>query len=110
MRISGNRRFQKRSVPVNHRADLRVGLAGLGAIGMAIARRLAAGIPGPALAAAAARRNSAPQPRLAPSGIAAPTVPVAALSEHCDVIVECAPAAAFRSIATPAIEAGRMLV
>jgi aspartate dehydrogenase len=110
MRISGHRRLKQGSVSVNHRADLRVGLAGLGAIGMAIARRLAAGIPGLALAAAAARDNGAAQARLAASGIAAPTVPVAALCEHCDVIVECAPAAAFRSIAAPAIEAGRMLV
>jgi aspartate dehydrogenase len=95
---------------VNHRANLRIGLAGLGAIGMAIARRLRAGIPGLALSAAAARDNSAAQARLAANRIATRMVGVAALPEHCDVIVECAPAAAFRSIAAPAIEAGRMLV
>src|SRR5260370_13378012 len=96
-----------KEVAVNHRADLRIGLAGLGAIGMAIARRLAAGIPGLALTAAAARDNSAAAARLAAHGIAARMVAAAALPEHCDVIVECAPAAAFRSSAPPAIEAGR---
>ncbi len=90
--------------------NLRVGLAGLGAIGMAIARRLEAGIPGLALTAAAARDNSAAAARLAANAIATRMVAAAALPEHCDVIVECAPAAAFCSIAAPAIEAGRMLV
>ena len=95
---------------VNQKPNLRIGLAGLGAIGMAIARRLKAGIPGLALAAAAARDNGAAQARLAANGVATRMVAVAALPEHCDVIVECAPATAFRSIAEPAIEAGRILV
>src|SRR5947199_4747474 len=95
---------------LTHRTKLRIGLAGLGAIGMASGRRLGAGIPGLALAAAAARDNSAAEARLAANGIAARMVAVAALPEHCDVIVECAPAAAFRSIAAPAIEAGRVFV
>src|SRR6266542_4646370 len=77
---------------------------------MAIARRVEAGIPGLTLGAAAARDNSAAAARLAANGIATRMVAVAALPEHCDVIVECAPAAAFRSIAAPAIEAGRILV
>src|SRR5258708_3777809 len=90
--------------------NLRVGLAGLGAIGMAIARRLEAGIPGLALTAAAARDNSAAAARLAANAITTRMVAAAALPEHCDVIVECAPAAAFCSIAAPAIEAGRIFV
>ncbi len=95
---------------MNLRANLRVGLAGLGAIGMAIARRVEAGIPGLTLGAAAARDNSAAAARLAANGIATRMVAVAALPEHCEVIVECAPAAAFRSIAAPAIEAGRIFI
>jgi aspartate dehydrogenase len=90
--------------------NLRVGLAGLGAIGMAIARQLKAGIPGLVLAAAAARDNGAAEARLEANGIVTRMMAVAALPEHCDVIVECAPAAAFRSIAAPAVEAGRILV
>src|SRR5947209_1142452 len=100
----------QQEIAVDHRAKLRVGVAGLGAIGMAIARRLDAGIPGLALTAAAARDNAAAQAKLAANGIATRMVAVAALPEHCDVIVECAPATAFRAIATPAIEAGRTLV
>jgi aspartate dehydrogenase len=92
------------------RSNLRVGIAGLGAIGMAIARRLESGVPRLALVAIAARDNSVAQARLAANGIAAQTVAVAALPEHCDAIVECAPAAAFRSITAPAIEAGKILV
>lgn len=89
---------------------LRVGLAGLGAIGMALARRLHAGIPGLSLAAAAARDNAAARSRLAAAGIPVRTVPAAALAETCDVVVECAPAAAFRGIAVPVIDAGRTLL
>src|SRR5260370_32096682 len=84
-----------KEVAVNHRADLRIGLAGLGAIGMAIARRLEAGIPGLALTAAAARDHSAAAARLSANGIAARLVAAAHLPQHCDVILECAPAAAF---------------
>jgi aspartate dehydrogenase len=92
------------------KSNLRVGIAGVGAIGMAIARRLETGIPGLALAAAAARDNEAARTRLAANGIATRLIAAAELPEHCDVIVECAPAAAFRGIAAPAVEAGRMLV
>jgi aspartate dehydrogenase len=92
------------------KSSLRVGLAGLGAIGMAIARKLHAGIPGLALGAAAARDNAAARARLAGEDLAPPLVGVAELPAHCDVIVECAPAAAFRAIAAPAIEAGSILV
>ena len=89
---------------------LRIGIAGVGAIGMAVAERLHAGIPGLSLAAAAARDNEAARGRLAQRGIAVPCMSADALAEICDVIVECAPAAAFRSIAVPAIDAGRMLL
>jgi len=92
------------------KANLHVGIAGLGAIGMAIARQLHAGIPGLALAAAAARDNDAARGRLAAHGISTRMLAAAGLPEHCDVIVECAPAVAFDSIAAPAIEAGRILV
>lgn len=92
------------------RSTVHVGIAGLGAIGMEIARRLEAGIPGLSLAAAAARDNSAAQGRLAAAGIATRMVAVAELPQHCDVVIECAPAPAFRAIALPAIEAARILV
>ena len=39
-----------------------------------------------------------------------PVVPPNALPEHADVIVECAPAAAFRAIAEPAVRSGKTLL
>ncbi len=89
---------------------LRVGLAGLGAVGLEVARRLEAGIPGLALAAVAvrdvekARRNL---PRLA-DGL--PVLALDALAEPCDVVVEGLPPAAFRAVAEAAIEHGRIFM
>ena len=89
---------------------LRIGIAGLGAIGMAVARRLDAGIDGLALVAVAARDLARARARVAdfrapPEVCAAPR-----LAEHAEVVVECAPAAAFRAIAEPVLAAGRTLV
>ena len=94
------------------RADkpLTVGLGGLGAIGFPVARRLAAGIPGLALAAVAARDTARAAQRLAEAGIAAPVVPLAELATRADIVVESLPAATFRAIAEPAIDAGRLFL
>jgi aspartate dehydrogenase len=87
-----------------------VGLAGLGAIGMALAQRLGAGIPGLRLAAVAARDGAGAARRLAAAGIDAPVVTLAELPERAEIVVEAIPAAHFRAVAQPAIEAGRILV
>jgi len=89
---------------------LKVGIAGLGAIGMTVAKRLSLGIPHLALAAVAARDEAGAARRLADNGIEAPVVSVERLAERCDVIVECAPAAILRRIAEPAIAAGRTVI
>ena len=86
---------------------LRVGLGGLGAIGLPLARRLTQGLPGLELAALAARDLPRARERLAAAGIDAPLVPLAELAERADIVVESLPAAAFRAIAEPAIDAGR---
>ena len=88
-----------------------VAVAGLGAIGLEVARALDAGdVPGLALAAVAARDLDRARARCA--GFRAPPAirPTGELPELADVVVECAPAAAFASIARPALEAGRTLV
>ena len=89
---------------------LRIAIAGLGAIGMAVARRLDAGIDGLALSAVAARDLDRARARVA--GFRAPPEVVESprLAELGEVVVECAPAAAFREIAGPALAAGRILV
>src|SRR5580700_11227875 len=90
-------------------ADLRVGIAGYGAIGQSLAASLRAGIEGLALAAIASR-DAGRVRALLPPGVEVPIVPVPELRDHADVIIECAPAAALPSIAVPALEKGRTLV
>ncbi|MBV8915793.1 MAG: aspartate dehydrogenase, partial [Acetobacteraceae bacterium] len=85
---------------------LRVGIAGYGAIGREVGRRLLAGVDGVRLAAIAVRN---------PDEVAAPADGVAVtdaarLPALVDVVLECAPAAAFLSILEPALCAGRTAV
>lgn len=90
--------------------SLRAAIAGLGAIGLPVARALHNGIPGLQLAAIAAGRPDIAARRLAEANIAMPVIADAALGEVADVVVDCAPARAFRSIAESALSAGRVLV
>ncbi|MFD4839317.1 aspartate dehydrogenase [Achromobacter sp. NPDC058515] len=87
----------------------RVGIAGFGAIGQAVAQSLDAGLPGLTLAAVAVRDPNAP-PAFAWTNGAPAFTTIAALAEHCDVVVECAPAAVFRDIAEPVLRAGKKMV
>lgn len=88
----------------------RVAIAGLGAIGREVARRLKAGIPGLALAAVAARDGAKAQSWLAREGIDCPLVDFAAFPDHADLAVECAPAALLEAICVPMLTAGRQVV
>jgi aspartate dehydrogenase len=91
--------------------ELKVALAGFGAIGGALARRLDRGITGLRLAAISARDLEKARDR-ADDDLAhpLPVLPPEALPDHADVVVECAPATAFRTIAEPALRAGRILM
>jgi aspartate dehydrogenase len=89
---------------------LRVALGGLGAVGLPVARRLAAGLPGLSLAAVSARDPDRAAARLRALGIAVPIVPLAALAEDADIIVESLPPALFRAIAEPTLDAGRIFL
>jgi aspartate dehydrogenase len=86
--------------------NLRVAIAGFGAIGRVIARHLEAGIPGLRLTAIGVRDPSRPPAGLPDVAVCA----VGALADHADIIVECAPAAALPAIAEPALRAGRSVV
>jgi aspartate dehydrogenase len=90
--------------------SIRVTVAGLGAIGRVVARRLNAGIPGLALSAVAARDHAKAQAWLAGEGIAAPLIDLVALPEHCDLAVECAPAAVLEEICRPMLAAGKRVL
>ncbi|WP_419255698.1 aspartate dehydrogenase [Caulobacter sp. ErkDOM-YI] len=89
---------------------LKIGIAGFGTIGSVVAQRLAGDIPGMVLAAVSAGRKALAEQRLADLGLSAPVVSPEELARLCDVIVECAPTSAFRSIADPALAAGRVLL
>jgi len=89
---------------------LRVGIAGLGTIGRSIASALQAGIPGMSLAAVSARRLDAARSWLREQGIDALAVPLGQLVEHCDIVVECAPAEHLRELAEPMLRAGKQIV
>jgi aspartate dehydrogenase len=86
-----------------------VAIAGLGAIGLPLARALDGGIDGLRLIAVAARDQVIARARLV--GFRDPPVlmDLADLAVA-DIVVEAAPAALFERIAIPAIEAGRIFI
>jgi aspartate dehydrogenase len=89
---------------------LRAAIAGLGAIGLPVARALHDGIPGLHLAAVAAGQPDIAARRLAEAGIAVPVIAATEFGTLADIVVDCAPAHAFHSIAESALAAGRVLV
>lgn len=91
-------------------APLRVAIGGFGAIGFALAKALDKGIEGLALTAVSARDKQKAAGRMKGFRKPVPVVDLAALAEHADVVVECAPAAVFRDIAEPALKAGRLFM
>ncbi|MGH7248679.1 MAG: aspartate dehydrogenase, partial [Pseudomonadota bacterium] len=89
---------------------LKVGLAGLGAVGLEVARRIEAGIPGLTLAAISVRDKERAGRNLPQADVSIALVPAAELARTCDVIVECLPPAMFRTVASSAIERGRVFM
>lgn len=91
-------------------ADIRVAIAGLGAIGRAIARSLNDGIPGLALACAAAGDRAKAQSWLDAQGIPCPLVALEDFPKHSDIAIECAPSSALERICRPMLEAGKQVM
>ena len=88
--------------------QLKVAIAGLGAIGLQVARRIDAGeIEGLVLSAVAARDETKAQRNLAGFRSPPKILPLKQLAEVADVVVECVPAAHFLSAAEPPIRLGR---
>jgi aspartate dehydrogenase len=86
-----------------------VALAGLGAIGLPLARALDQGIDGLRLVAVATRDQVKARARLAGFREMPALVDFAALAEA-DIVVEATPAALFDRVAVPAIESGRIFI
>jgi aspartate dehydrogenase len=88
---------------------MRVAIAGLGAIGRALALRLTR-LSEFELTCVAAGRAAPAHEWLAGAGIACPVVGLDALPAHADIAVECAPAAAMENICRPMLEAGKKVL
>ena len=90
---------------------MRVAIAGLGAIGMRVARALDGGeIEGMALAAVSARDLDRAAARVADFTQPPEVVPVERLAEMAEIVIECAPKEVFADLARSAIEAGRIFM
>lgn len=92
------------------REPLRVGLAGLGAVGLEVARRLEAGIPGLVLTAVAIRDADKARRSLPQIGNGIALEPVEKLAESCDLVVECLPPALFCNVAMSVIDRGKLFM
>ncbi len=86
-----------------------VAIAGLGAIGLPLARALDTGVDGLRLVAVACRDRVKGRANLAGFQSAPQIVDIPELAEA-DIVVECAPAALFERVALPALEAGRIFI
>ena len=87
-----------------------VAVAGLGAIGMRVARALDAGIDGLALSAVSTRDLKKGKDRVSQFHTPPKVIPLGSLTKYADIVVECTPAAVFDEIASPAVDAGRIFI
>lgn len=88
----------------------RVAIAGLGAIGRAVARKLDEGVAGLSLSAVSVRNPTAAGEFLATLSCHPAVVSLDALAGNADIVVECAPAQLLVSIAEPVLREGKKLV
>jgi aspartate dehydrogenase len=91
--------------------NFKLAIAGLGAIGLKVARTVdAGGIPGMTLVAVAARDAEKARRNLSGFRNPPPVMALGELSAGADVVVECLPSAVFAEVAVPAVEAGRIFM
>lgn len=90
--------------------SVRVAIAGLGAIGLRLAKAFDEGIPGYKLAAVAARDKDSAAERLSFLKEKVPVVSIEQLEALADLVIECAPASMLPDIAIPFLKAGKKVV
>ena len=90
--------------------NLRVGIAGLGAVGLEVARRLVDGIDGLTLTAVAVRDADKARRNLPQIGDMIALRTLDTLADDCDIVVESLPPALFRDVAISAIDKGRIFM
>ena len=89
---------------------LRVAIAGLGAIGLAVAEALDRGIAGCEFVAVSANNRPRAAERMAQFRRQVPIVAIEDLEPLADMVIECAPAEVFRAIAEPFLANGKLVV
>jgi len=90
---------------------VRIAIAGMGAIGTAVARAIVQGaVPGATLAAASARDGRKCRATVDALGSRAPVLPVAELCRDADIVIECAPAAFLDDIVRPVVQSGKTVI
>lgn len=96
----------------DEQGQIDVGIAGLGTVGRVVAEHIATELHSYRLTAVASGREDPARRFLETLPLDDPVEVVASakLSEHCDVVVECAPPQFFREIAAPVVESGRTVV
>jgi len=96
---------------MSSRPDLKVAIAGLGAIGKVLASRLSEGeVGGCRLSAVSGRDPVKTEAFLKTLAYPVPNVGLDELAEVADVIIECAPAAVLHQIVEPALAAGKKII
>ena len=91
--------------------ELKLGIGGLGAIGLEVARHVdGGGIPGLKLAAVSARDQAKARTKIGGLRSIPELLPLGALADAADVILECVPARHFAEVAEPAIAKGRIFM
>jgi aspartate dehydrogenase len=89
----------------------RIAIAGLGAIGRAVARKLADGkLPGSTLACIATGDGKKARDWLKEQNIDCPLVQLEEFPKYADLAIECAPAALLERICRPMLEAGKQVM
>jgi aspartate dehydrogenase len=92
------------------RSDVRVAVAGLGAIGTRIVKALDHGIDGLTLTAVSAQHIEKHHGWLSGLASAPAILPIDALADAADIVVECAPSKLVRSIVAPVVARGKCAV
>ena len=90
--------------------ELTVAVGGVGANGRPVAQAHDHGIPGLRLAAVSARDIEKAKRGMSAFSRPVPVLPLKALADVADVVVDAAPAPALRELAEPALRAGRQLI
>ena len=98
------------NISKNSPTDLRVAVAGLGAIGTKVAEALDQGINGLVLSAVSVLNPEKHRSWLGKLTSKPAVLPIEALSDAADIVIECAPSKLMRSIVAPFVESGKTAV